>query len=232
MIFADTALVIITRNEEMAIAKVINDAKQILPGISIYVIDDSDDRTKEIATENGAIVRDGPRSGFGPAMFQALVTPMQPIIVTIDADDTYPVEALPILINYVRNGYDVAGANRLGFGRPRAMPIQNYFVNRVLSLAASVRAHRLIRDVHSGQRAYRREVLHQIDWEYSKEAFPIDLIYIPTLLKFRVIEIPIHYRERIGATTLERWPSGKASLKRLIRGKRSIRNSFKSDVLD
>ena len=116
--FSDVAVAIITRNEEKAIAKVIGDVQGALPGAKVYVVDDSTDRTKEVAASLGAFVSDGPRKGFGPAFHQALLTPAEPIIVTVDADDTYPVEAFRVLIDLVRGGADIAGANRLGHGRP------------------------------------------------------------------------------------------------------------------
>jgi len=225
--YRDVAVVLITRNEEGAIGKVLADAAQYLPGARLYVVDDSDDRTPEIAREAGAVVTNGPRKGFGPAMHQALLTPEEPIIVTVDADDTYPPGVYPYLVEFVRNGYDIAGADRLGFGRPSTMPLSNYVANRAMSLLASIRARRRLRDVHSGQRAYRREVLHSVDWRYEREAFPIDLLMIPAMTGSKVIEVPIPYRERIGETTLDRWPSGKASLARLFRSRRDIRASIR-----
>ena len=222
--YEDVAVAIITRNEEKAIAKVVTDIRKALPEAAVYIIDDSSDNTKQIAEECGAKVSDGPRSGFGPAFHQALLTPSEPIIVTVDADDTYPVEMFSTLIEKVREGYDIAGANRIGYGRPRTMPLQNYLINRMLSLIASVRSKRNIGDVHSGQRAYKREVLHSFKWDYGYDAFPIDLIFIPAMCGMNIIEFPIVYRERIGDTTLNRWSSGKASLKRLFRKKSEISN--------
>lgn len=220
--YRDVGVAIITRNEELAIGKVIQSITKVLPGASIYVVDDSTDNTKQVATDHGAIVSDGPRSGFGPAFHQALMTPPQPIIVTVDADDTYPAEVFPDLINLVRTGIDVAGANRLGFGRPSTMPKRNYLINVILSRIAAIRSRQRVRDVHSGQRAYRREVLHQFEWDFGYDAFPIDLIFIPAMCNMSIVEIPIHYRERIGETTLNRWSSGKASLKRLFRSRSDI----------
>jgi len=220
--YEDVAVVLITRNEERAIRKVLLDAKAVLPGAKLYVVDDSTDSTPTIALEEGAHVSRGPGQGFGPAMHQALLTPTEDIVLTVDADDTYPPEAFPKLVTMIRQGVDVAGTNRLGRRRPSSMPRSNYLVNRLLSLIASARARQRVRDVHSGQRAYRREVLHSIQWDYGFEAFPVDLILMPAILGYSVEEFEIPYRERIGETTLHRWSSGKASMKRLLRRKRDI----------
>ena len=212
--YGDVGVVLITRNEEAAIGKVLTDIGRALPGANIYVVDDSDDRTAEIAASLGAVVSAGPRRGFGPAMHQALMTPTEPIVATIDADDTYPTDAFPALVALIREGFDVAGTDRLGKRRPPTMPRSNYLANWFFSMIATVRAHQRIRDVHSGQRAYSRDLLHGVSWRFDMDAFPIDLIFVPAILGFRVTEVWIDYRERVGVTTLDRWSSGKASLRR------------------
>jgi glycosyltransferase involved in cell wall biosynthesis len=220
--YADVAVVMITRNEERAVRKVIEDARAALPGAEVHVIDGSDDRTPEIAREAGAIVSREPGGGFGPAFHAALLTPDRPIVVTVDADDTYPATAFPTLIRMIREGADVAGTDRLG-GWPRAMPVANWLANIGFSAIATVRARTRLRDVHSGQRAYRAEVLHAFDWDYRGLAFPVDLLLWPAMAGFRVREIGIVYTERIGETKLRRWPSAQATLSRLMRSRAAVR---------
>ena len=66
-------------NEEVTIGKVVRDFKAALPNADIYVYDNnSTDRTAEIATSEGAIVRKEPRQGKGNvirAMFAKTSTP-------------------------------------------------------------------------------------------------------------------------------------------------------------
>jgi len=61
-------------------------------------------------------------------------------------------------VQLVRDGCDVAGGDRLA-GWPGAMSLANWLANRAFGVLASVRARRRLRDVHSGQRAYRAAVL-------------------------------------------------------------------------
>jgi glycosyltransferase involved in cell wall biosynthesis len=223
--YSDTAVVMITRNEELAIGKVVSECQLNLPGCSVFVIDGSSDRTPDIAAQCGAIVIREPGGGFGPAIHCALKSPTMQfsIVVTIDADDTYPPEILPELVELVRSGIDVAGANRLTFMPTKHMPFINWLANIVFNLIASLRARRVIRDVHSGQRAYKREVIDMFDWDFAGYAFPIDLIFWPAIANLRIKEVQIKYRERIGETTLVRGPSGRASLRRLFRQRSKIR---------
>jgi glycosyltransferase involved in cell wall biosynthesis len=222
--YSDVAVVMITRNEELAIEKVIREAKEHLPGCTVFVIDGSSDRTAELAELAGAKVIREPGGGFGPAFYCALNTPSEEfsIITTIDADDTYPPEILPELVHLVRTGVDVAGANRLTITPTKYMPFINWAANLTFNIIASIRARRIIRDVHSGQRAYRRGVIKMFDWDYVGYAFPIDLIFWPAMAGLKIKEIQIEYRERIGESTLVRGPSGAASVKRLFRKKSHI----------
>jgi glycosyltransferase involved in cell wall biosynthesis len=225
--YSDVAVVMITRNEELAVEKVVKDAFLNLPGCSVFVIDGSSDQTAELAALAGAIVIQEPGGGFGPALHCALKTPSSDfsIVATVDADDTYPPEILPELIRMVRSGVDVAGANRLTITPTKHMPIINWAANLTFNLIATCRARRVIRDVHSGQRAYKREVIFMFDWDYKGYAFPIDLLFWPAMAGLKIEEIQIVYRERIGETTLVRGPSGRASVQRLFRKKSDIRLS-------
>ena len=221
--YSDVAVVMITRNEAGAIEKVIGDAKAALPGAEVFVIDGSDDATPEIARRAGATVIREPGGGFGPALHMALTTPKQPIVVTVDADDTYPAGAFPKLVELIRQGWDVAGTDRLGARPPATMPLPNWAANHVFSGVASMRARTRLRDVHSGQRAYRATVLQSFDWDYQGPAFPIDLLFWPAVARMKVTEIPIHYTERVGETKLRRWTSGVATMRRLLRPRSTIR---------
>ncbi len=220
--FGDVAVVMITRNEEAAVAKVVDDAAAALPGAEIIVVDGSSDRTPEIAAAHGARVIREPGGGPAPALLCALRASDRPIVATVDADDTYPADVFPGLVDRVRGGDDVAGTDRLGRRPPAAMPLTNWCANVGFGLLASARTKQRLLDMHSGQRAYRRGVLDEFDWDTSGLAFPVDLLLWPAYAGLRVSEIPITYRERIGETTLGRWASGKQTLRRLLRRGRRI----------
>lgn len=86
-------------NEEVTIGKVVRDFKDSLPDATIYVYDNnSTDRTAEIATAEGAIVRKEPRQGKGNvirAMFEDIDAD---VYVMADGDDTYPADAAPDMV--------------------------------------------------------------------------------------------------------------------------------------
>jgi glycosyltransferase involved in cell wall biosynthesis len=215
--FDDVSVVMITRNEEQAIATVVGDCQASLPGAEIVVVDGSDDATPEIATRLGALVIREPGGGPAPALMAALKTPTRPIVATIDADATYPTGVFPKLVDLVRGGVDVAGTDRLGTRPPKTMPLQNWLANVAFGVLASARARRRLRDPHSGQRVYNGAVIDRLDWDAKGLAFPVDLLFWPGYAGCRIEEITIPYHERIGETTLSRWPSGRETLRRLSR---------------
>ena len=112
----------ISMNEERAVAKVIGDIRNVLPDSEIVVVDSSSDHTAEIAQSLGAkVIRQFPPRGYGPAMDMALRSSGREVIVTLDCDDTYPVEFIePMARIVLEDGYDLVDGSRLA-GKPAAM---------------------------------------------------------------------------------------------------------------
>jgi len=221
--YRDVSVVMITRNEEAAVGTVIDDCLAALPGAEVVVVDGSEDKTVEVATAHGARVIREPAGGPAPALLAALRAPERPIVATIDADLTYPAEVFPELVDMVRGGIDVAGTDRLGNRPLKTMPLQNWLANIAFRTMASVRARRRLRDPHSGQRAYNVQVIDRFDWDTTGLAFPVDLLLWPGYAGCTIREVTIPYHERVGETTLSRWPSGKETLRRLFRSPAEMR---------
>ena len=209
----------ITMNEEGAVAKVIRDIRGVVPGAEILLVDSSKDRTAEIAEELGCrVIRQFPPQGYGPAMDRAVREASGDVVVTLDCDDTYPVEVIPRLVHLVEEGYDLVNTTRT-WRRPKAMPFANYLANRTFALAARILHGLETTDVHSGMRAYRKTMIDAVQWNPRGPALPVDMYVIPFKRGFRVTEIPIDYRERIGETTLHRFSSTVWTFKRLWRAR-------------
>ena len=220
MTYEDVSVVMISMDEEGSIEKVLADIERDLPGAEVLLVDSSKDRTPELAERHGArVIRQFPPQGYGPAMQRALLTPQRDIVVTLDCDDTYPTERLPELVAGCRNGHDIVGTTRLAAGRPGAMPWPNYVANLAFNVVASLLFGRRVRDVHTGMRAYRRSLLHAVRWRAQGAALPVELLLVPMRLGYRVREVPIPYRERVGQSTLQKWDSTKWTFKRILRSR-------------
>lgn len=211
----------ITMNEEQAVAKVIADIRRVAPDAEILLVDSSRDRTAEIAEGLGCrVIRQFPPQGYGPAMDRAVRSGSGDVVITLDCDDTYPVDDIPRLRKMVEDdGYDLVNTSRV-HRRPAAMPFANFIANRVFALAARLLHGIPTTDVHSGMRAYRKAMLEQVAWNAAGPALPVDMLVIPFRMGFRVADVDIDYRERIGTTTLHRFSSTVWTFKRLFRALR------------
>lgn len=216
-IFHDVTIAMISRNEEKAIASVIEDIKKNTTGAQILLVDSSSDKTAEIAAKLGAqVIKQFPPKGYGPAMMKALTSAKTQIVVTLDCDDTYPAQYIPTFINYIRSGYDLVDGSRI-WRRPKAMPWSHYLANRFFALTAWIVLRIHVSDVHSGMRAYNTKIFKRVKFEYKNSALPVELLLKPIRLKYKFIQLPIEYKIRVGQSTLDRFNSTKWTFIRIFR---------------
>lgn len=214
--FKIISVTMISKNEEEAVGSVIDEIKNVVPEAEILIVDSSTDRTAEIAESKGAkVIKQFPPKGYGEAMELALKSASGDVIITMDCDGTYPSEDIPKLLRLVEEGYDFVNTTRV-LKKPKNMPLANFVANRLFALVASIRHGIKTTDVHSGMRAYRREIIHSVNWRAGGPAFPVELIIKTINHGYKYIEVPINYYERIGRTTLDRFRSTMWTFKRIF----------------
>src|SRR5260221_9159092 len=77
----------------------------------------------------------------------------RPVAVTLDCDDTFPVDRIEPLARMVLDGgFDLVDGSRLE-RKPGAMPWANYLANWGFALLASILFGRRLTDLHSGMPA-------------------------------------------------------------------------------
>ena len=212
----DLAVVMGTYNEEAAVGTVLSDVADVTDDrAEVVCVDSSDDRTPEIAREHGATVIEQPPRGYGYAVREAVLTPDRPVIVTTDCDDTYPMEKLPQFLELINEGYDVVSGDRLYHGAD-AMPEFNRFGNAAFAAVASVLAGERVHDTTTGMRAYRRGLLHDIEWT-ENTGLSAELLLRPLMRGYEIREEPIPYRERAGETKLDPLGGGAAIAKSILK---------------
>lgn len=212
------SVVMITMNEQDAVALVIEQIKKHAPGAEILIVDSSKDRTAEIAEAMGArVIKQFPPKGYGRAMELALRSATGEVAVTLDCDNTYPAEAIPELSREVLEGrYDMVDASRLK-SKPANMPWLNYLANTGFAWLAAILFFRPLTDLHSGMRAYRKTMIDALKFDPSGPALPVDLLLIPIKKGYKVGNRFIDYRERVGQSTMQPLPSAWWTLKRILR---------------
>ncbi|OLZ39950.1 glycosyl transferase family 2 [Natrinema saccharevitans] len=205
--FEDVSVVMGTYNEEEAIGKVLTDIDEVTDGTAeIVCVDGSSDRTPEIARDHGATVIEQEPQGYGVAVRAAILEPDRPIVVTTDCDDTYPMEQLPEFLALINDGYDVVSGDRLYHGAD-AMPALNRLGNHAFAAVASLLMGTRVHDTTTGMRAYRRDVVEDIEWT-ENTGLSAELLLRPLMRGYDVREHPIEYRERAGQTKLDPFKGG------------------------
>lgn len=217
---ARITVAMIAMNEAEAVAKVIGDIARTVPEAEILIVDSSSDRTPEIARALGAtVIRQFPPAGYGPAMDLALRSGSREAVVTLDCDDTYPVELIETFAaGILEEGYDLVDGCRLA-QKPEAMPWLNFLANWGFALIASALFLRRIRDLHSGMRAYRRTLIEGLRYDMKGAALPVELLLRPLREGRRIKVLDIPYRPRIGESTMRPLESAWWTLKRIWRSR-------------
>lgn len=208
-----------TMNEEGAIAGVLSDFRRALPGhdLEFVIVDGSTDRTPEIAAGLGArVIRQKPQ-GYGIALRESLLAATGDIIITTDCDGTYPAGAAPEMVRLIGEGYDVVSASRLkGRKRVPAMPLLNELGNRMFAAMVSLLYGVQCTDITTGMRAFRREVVRSMEWT-ENTGLSLELFFRPAAAGYRVTEVPVEYRARVGAVKLNPLSGGLSMLKTIIK---------------
>ena len=214
--FDDLSVVMGTYNEEEAIESVLSDIDRVTDGrAEVVCVDGSSDATPEIAREMGARVIEQEPQGYGVAVREALLSADRPVVVTTDCDDTYPMESLPDFLELINEGYDIVSGDRVS-GGAETMPALNEFGNRVFALTASVLMLRRVHDTTTGMRAYRSEVIEEIEWT-ENTGLSAELLIRPLMRGYEVKEVEIEYDERLGETKLNPFTGGAAIGKSILK---------------
>lgn len=151
------AVLIPCYNEEQTIEKVIDDWKNELPEATIYVYDNnSTDRTYEIATQKGVVVRKEPRQGKGNVIRSMFHQIDADCYIMIDGDDTYPAEYGRQMCEQVLSGEaDMAVGDRLSstYFQENKRPFHN-FGNSLVKQSINHLFHTNVQDIMTGYRAF------------------------------------------------------------------------------
>lgn len=154
------AVLIPCYNEEKTIGKVVKDVKEALPEAVVYVYDNnSKDRTVELATEAGAIVRYEHKQGKGNVIRRMFREIDAQCYLMIDGDDTYPLDCAGELVDKVLNyGADMVVGDRLSstYFTENKRPFHN-FGNSLMRFCINRLFRSDIQDIMTGYRAFSYE---------------------------------------------------------------------------
>jgi dolichol-phosphate mannosyltransferase len=205
-----TLVIVAALNEEEGVGPTLTEIEHYLDKPLCLVVDGrSVDGTAKIAEAMEAQVVFQKGSGKGDAIATAIehVKGLDvDYVAFIDADFTYPAEYLPKMIRILEENQTVGMVCGNRFNKHfhlKAMHNMFYLGNRFLAFTHNLLNGVGLRDPLTGLRVVRWEILKE--WRPKSQSFDVEveLNHFVERKGFRIVEIPIHYRPRLGEKKLK-----------------------------
>jgi len=198
------SVVIPAWNEEEGIEKTINniprlDLEMLGYTLQVIVVDgNSNDRTVELAKKAGAEVVVEARPGYGRAYKTGFAAAKGKFIVTVDADNTYPVRDIPKLLQLLENErLDFITTDRLALMERGAMSFRNKVGNKILALEINLLFHLKMKDPESGMWVFKQDILETFNLKKDDNTFSHEIkLEACYFNKYAWMEVPINYKNR------------------------------------
>ena len=214
------SVVMPTFNEQEALPLVVEDIRKHTKNYDteILIVDSSTDNTAAIAETLGVKVIPQHLQGPGIALRTAILAASGDYIITTDCDNTYPMDKIPEFVDLMAaRGFDFISGNRLAISNVRkTMPRANLWANWTFALLVRLLYRIPAHDVTTGMFGINREVVQAIKWE-TNYSFTSEIIIRFNRQGYKWKEVPIPYRFRVGEVTLNKWRSGKAHLRCILK---------------
>jgi len=222
------SIVIPAMNEERGIGKTIDAVNKDYFqkhqwDLEVLVIDgDSRDKTREIATQKGALVVLEKRKGYGRAYKTGLAKATGDVIVTGDADATYPFNTIHTYIQQLMDQHlDFITTDRFAALKHGSMSLKHRFGNLTLAVTLRVLFLVNIRDSQSGMWIFKREALSKVQpLDAFNNGMPFSeeiKIEMFTAKGINAKEIPSTLYAREGQVKLESFKDGWKNMKFLFK---------------
>jgi dolichol-phosphate mannosyltransferase len=214
-------VVVPTYNEADSIAELIQRVLELGPRFRLLIVDDSSpDGTGQIveslASENPGQVQLLSRSkkaGIGRAYvagFDVALKSDATLFAQMDADLSHDPKDLKRLVDATSDADLVLGSRYVEGGDTAGWPRHRKIISRVGGRYARMVLNVPIQDLTGGFKVYRRQALEALEIDRISSdgyVFQIETTYKTILSGFRVVEVPIHFVDRV---------AGKSKLSRRI----------------
>lgn len=203
------SIIIPAYNEENAIVNTINRCKRVIENIGnaeseIIVVDDSSsDSTYMIAKDTGVTVLLHPHNiGYGRSLKDGISAAKNDTIIITDADGTYPIESIPILVDEYKKGFNMVVGARQGKNYDESFykKLNRRFLKKIVEFTAG----RKIDDINSGLRIFsKKDSMTYFNTLCDTFSFTTSLTLAYMMTGKFVKYIPIEYHKRIGKTKVK-----------------------------
>jgi dolichol-phosphate hexosyltransferase len=232
------SVIIPALNEEFGIQKTISsipvtEIRDTLGyNVEILVIDgNSTDLTRDAARKAGAQVIVEKQPGYGRAYKTGFAAAKGHIIITLDADNTYPAELIP---KYLKQIYeynaDFITINRFANMEEGSMSFTRQTGNKMLALLISLLYSISIKDSQSGMWLMKKTFLSKIHLK-SDDMSMSEEIKIIAFKFFSSLEVDGVYRKRTGAAKLNIIQHGWKNMKYLFEYRKYLGSAVQPLIL-
>ena len=193
------AILIPCYNEEITIEKVVKDAFKAVPDADVYVYDNnSTDKTSEIAAKAGAIVRKAEQQGKGNVLKKMFKEIDADVYITIDGDDTYDFEQVPLMVDKVINEkVDMVIGDRLTSSFfQNNNPRFHSFGNRLVRFLVNHMFHYKFTDIMTGLRALSNNFVKSINIVSTGFQVETEFSIYAAKHKLKIDTVEINYKDR------------------------------------
>jgi hypothetical protein len=204
------AVVIPALNEVRSLPLVLRD----LPDVGLVIVADngSTDGTANVARAGGAVVVQESRRGYGSACLAGLTEISQrvrtgetqpAVIAFVDADYSDHPDLLPLIVEPILAGQAdlVIGSRLSGTREPGAMPPQSVYGNKLACFLMRLLFGARYTDL-GPFRAISWESLQRLGMEDRNFGWTVEMQIKAARQKLSVVEVPVPYRRRVGASKI------------------------------
>lgn len=197
-----TSIIVPAYNEGQGLPIVLNNIFAVIDdNCEVIVVDDgSTDNTTEVAAEFPCrVIKHKINQGKGEALKTGLAHARGDSIIWIDADNSYPAELIPRMVQAL-NSFDMAVCSRK-YGReniPRFNRIGNFIFRQMIKRIYGFKPY----DPCTGLYGAKKRHLEAMKLTSRRFAIEPEISIKGSRMKLKMLEFPIEYQTRVGDTKL------------------------------
>jgi len=199
-----TIVVLPAYNAEKTLEKTVREIPKEVVEEIILVDDKSHDKTVKIARKlNLTVFRHHKNRGYGANQKTCYLLALKhhpDIVVMLHPDYQYDPKIIKYFVEFISEGrFDVMLGSRIRSRHETltsGMPLYKYLGNRFLTIVENLVSGYNLSEWHTGMRAYKREVLENIDFLKNSDDFLFDSQILFQIVEkgYRIGEIPVPVR--------------------------------------
>ena len=201
-------------NEERTVSAVLTRVLEVfdrerIDGEVILVNDASTDRTGALADEIAGRDRrarvihrsSGKKGSLGSSLREGFRNARGEYVIVLDCDLSHDPADIPKLLGR-RAEADIIVGSRYVKGGAADMPLQRVVLSRTYNFIAQALLGLSIRDVTTGYKLYKREMLDELGLESDGFGLQVEIVVKAHVKGYTAVEVPIHYTRSDKKSTL------------------------------